>query len=57
MKNILKCVNKDCGHKEPMSGTDINNIELTRKGIVITERGDMVLCPICNCRTILIDDR
>lgn len=52
MRNIIKCVNKDCGHKEPTSG-----VEWMREGRAINDQGYTVLCPICNCQTILIDDK
>lgn len=57
MKNIIKCVNEDCGHKEPARGDEW--MYRTALGIkrAVTGQGQMVLCSICNCRTILIDDK
>ena len=52
MNNMIKCVDKDCGHKEPASGD-----ERMYKGRAVTGQGYMVLCQICNCQTILIDDK
>jgi hypothetical protein len=52
MKSIIKCVDKDCGHKEPASGG-----ERLYRGRTVNELGNMVLCSICNSQTILIDDK
>jgi hypothetical protein len=52
MKSIIKCVDKDCGYKEPASGG-----ERMLKGRAINDQGAIVLCPICNSQTILIDDK
>lgn len=52
MKNIIRCCNKDCKHEEPARG-----VELVNKGVVINGQGYMVLCPICNHQTILVDDK
>ena len=57
MKNIIKCVNEECGHEEPARGD-----EYMQKGLLGIKRavrsgGYMVLCPVCDCQTILIDDK
>ncbi len=57
MKNMIKCVNEDCGYEEPARGDE--RMLRTTFGIkrAVTGQGYMVLCPICNCQTILIDDK
>lgn len=50
--NIVKCVNKDCGHREPASGR-----ERMYKGRAVTDQTQTILCPICNCQTVLIGDK
>jgi hypothetical protein len=52
MTNVIKCVNKDCNHKEPASGR-----EYMYKGRAVVDKERDVLCPICNCGTILINDK
>jgi len=57
MKNIIKCVNKDCNHEEPARGDEW--MYETTLGIkrAVRGQGQMVLCTICDCQTILIDDK
>ncbi len=57
MKNLIKCVNEDCGHEELARGDEqmLKTIFGIRRAV--TGQGYMVLCPICNCQTILIDDK
>lgn len=57
MKNIIKCANEDCGHEEPARGDEW--MYKTTSGVkrAVRDQGYMILCPICNCQTILIDDR
>lgn len=52
MKSIVKCVDKDCGYEEPANGE-----ERMYKGRAVNYQGYMILCPICSCQTILIDDK
>ncbi len=57
MKNLIKCVNEDCGHVEPASGREW--MYKTASGVkrAVTGQGYMVLCSVCNCQTILIEDK
>ena len=55
MKNIIKCVGKDCGYEEPARG-DEWMLKTTIKRAV-RGQGEMVLCSICNSQTILINDK
>ncbi len=49
---LIQCSNKDCGHKEPVSG-----VEYLYKGKIMVGRDEAVLCPICGHQTFLIDDK
>mgnify|MGYP001613014917 CR=1 FL=1 len=57
MKNIIKCVNEDCNHEEPVRGDEW--MYKTTLGIkrAVRGQGQTVLCSICDCQTILIDDK
>lgn len=57
MRNIIKCVNKDCGHEEPSRGDE--RMRKTSYGTkrAVRDQGRSVLCSICSCQTILIDDK
>ncbi len=57
MKNIIKCVNKDCGHEEPVIGDEWMHKNSSGIKRAVRGQGYNVLCSICNCQTILIDDR
>lgn len=52
MKNVIKCVNKDCGYMEPTSGR-----EYMYKERAAIDQGHMIFCSICGCQTVLIDDK
>ena len=49
---MIRCLNEDCGHEVLASGK-----ERIYKGKAVIGHGYMVLCKICNCQTILIDDK
>jgi len=57
MRNIIKCINKDCGHEEPVRGDEW--MHKTTNGLkrAVREQGHAVLCSICDCQTVLIDDK
>lgn len=55
MKRIVRCVNEDCDFERPVKEGEwpyktISGLERT-----VTGHGYMVLCPICNCQTTIID--
>ena len=57
MKNIIKCVNKDCGQIEPTRGDEWMYKTTSGAKRAVRGQGDMILCSICDCQTILIDDK
>jgi len=57
MRNIIKCVNNDCGYEEPARGDEWMYKSTFGVKRAVRDQRILVLCSICDCQTILIDDK